>query len=202
MSIDPPATLGKQYKYRVQAVGPLGGSFNSDWLETADSLSPQATACIEPQSVALNASTVDVGSTVTLSWSGAASGAYNPITGYHIYKSTDGTTYSKLTEVSSTSANGSVSGLTVGNSGETVYFKVYTIGTVSGMNSGASAAASVTAQAIVFPTVFRNVVVRKNNQNVKSSIRVRAGSSWISVNVRKYDAANNKWVYCGNWPTA
>ena len=201
LSVDPPATLGKQYKYRVQAIGPLGGNYDSDWLETADSLSPQATACIEPQSVALNASTVDVGSTVILSWSGAAGGAYNPITGYHIYKSTDGITYSKITEVSSTSANGSVSGLAVGNAGETVYFKVYTIGTVSGMNSGASAAASVTAQAVVYPTVFRNVVVRKNNQNVKSSICVRAGTSWIPINVCKYDAANDKWVYCGKWHT-
>ena len=202
LSVDPPATLGNQYKYRVQAVGPIGGNYNSVWLETANSLSPQATNCIEPKSVALNASIAYVGNTVTLSWSGASGGAYNPITGYHIYKSTDGTTYSKLTEVSSTSANGSLSGLAVGNAGQTVYFKVYTIGTVSGKNSGASAAASVTAQAVVYPTVFRNIVVRKNNQNVKSSICVRAGSSWIPVNVRKYDAANNKWVYCGNWPTA
>ena len=201
LDVVPPSTLGKQYKYRVQAVGPLGGDYNSVWLETASSLSPQATVCTAPESVALNASVVYVGNTVTLSWSGASGGSYNPITGYHIYKSTNGTTYSKLTEISSTSTNGSVSGLAVGNAGQTVYFKVYTIGTVSGKNSGASAAASVTAQAVVYPTVFRKVIVRKNNQNVKSSISVRAGSSWVPVNVRKYDATNNKWVYCGEWYT-
>ena len=69
------------------------------------------------------------GGTVTLSWSEAAAGTYNGITGYHIYRSTssDGS-YTYLSQVTTTSTSGSTTVDAPSTQGASYYFKVAPLG--------------------------------------------------------------------------
>lgn len=99
------------------------------------------TACTAPTSVTASASNVAPGSTVTLKWSGAKAGTNNAIKGYQVYRATSTTgTYSLLTTVSSTATSGSVSVAAPATNGAAYYYKVLTVGTHSGYNSGQSTA--------------------------------------------------------------
>ena len=97
--------------------------------------------CAPPNSVTTNYASRIPGGSATLSWSGAGAGTNNAITGYHIYRSTSAAgTYTYLTDVTTTATSGSVAVTASDTNGETYYYKVYTIGTVSGFNSDISSA--------------------------------------------------------------
>ena len=98
-----------------------------------------------PTTVTLSANNVAPGASVTLSWSGAKAGTNNAITGYHIYRATSSSgTYSHTYSVTTSSTSGSVAVTAPSTNGSSYYFKVCTIGTVSGYNSEASSAVSLT----------------------------------------------------------
>lgn len=98
-------------------------------------------ACGAPTAVSVNANNVAPGANVTLSWSGASAGNSNAITGYQIYRATSATgTYSLLTTVNTSATSGSATVAAPASSGSSYYYKVLTIGTVSGYNSGQSTA--------------------------------------------------------------
>lgn len=92
-----------------------------------------------PTTVKANATDVAPGAKVTLSWSGAAAGDSNNITGYKIYRATseDGT-YSLLTSVGTNSTSGSTTVVAPSANGESYYYKVQTVGSASGYDSSLS----------------------------------------------------------------
>ncbi len=98
------------------------------------------TACGAPTAVSVSATNVAPGASITLSWSGATSGTGNAVTGYQIYRSDNGGAYTLLTSVSTTAGSGSVAVTAPSASGASYYYKVLTVGTVGGYNSGQSSA--------------------------------------------------------------
>lgn len=119
------------------------------------------TACVAPTSVSVDNETPDISTTVTLSWSGATGGTNNTITGYKIYRSTtSGGTYTELTtntrDVTTSESSGSFNVTSPDTYGNSYYYKVKTIGSVSGYDSDLSTAyAGVTSTlttACVAPT--------------------------------------------------
>lgn len=98
-----------------------------------------------PTTVKVSATNVAPGASVTLSWSGAAAGAVNPITGYKIFQATSSSgSYSLIATVSSAATSGSTTVTAPTGIGSSYYYKVQTIGTYSGYDSDNSAAASLT----------------------------------------------------------
>ena len=92
------------------------------------------TACGAPTAVA-------PGAAVTLSWSGASSGISNGITGYQIYRSDSaGGSYSHIATVSTSAGSGSTTVTAPTGNGSSYYYKVLTLGSVAGYNSGQSSA--------------------------------------------------------------
>ena len=99
------------------------------------------TSCGEPTSVRVSPTSAAPGAKLSLSWSGAAAGSGNPITGYQIYRSSSPDSgYSLLTTVSTTSTSGSTTVTAPTTNGAVYYYKVLTLGTYSGYNSGMSSA--------------------------------------------------------------
>lgn len=78
----------------------------------------------------------------TLSWSGASAGTGNGISGYQVYRSTSPTTgyAAHGGKVVTTATSGSMTVTAHASSGSIFYYKVATIGSVSGYDSGLSSA--------------------------------------------------------------
>ena len=98
------------------------------------------TACTAPTSVTANASIVKQGTNVTISWSGAEPGNNNAISKYRVFyrngSSPTTSTYDGYKDSTSTSVAITMSG----TRGSNYYFKVQSIGSVSGYSSGISSA--------------------------------------------------------------
>lgn len=94
------------------------------------------TACTAPTSLSLSRSIQTPGSNVTLSWSGATAGVNLSISSYNVYRSTSASgSYSYLGNTTSTSYS-----VAAPSAGSYYYYKVITIASVSGYNSGYSGA--------------------------------------------------------------
>jgi len=104
------------------------------------------TACGAPSSVSVSPTTVDAGASATLSWSGASAGTNNAITAYQIYRSANGGAYSLLQTVATSATSGSVSVSAHTTMGSYYTYKIVTIGTVAGYNSGDSGTATLTSR--------------------------------------------------------
>lgn len=99
----------------------------------------QATNCVAPTTISLSGTGVAPGAKVQLSWSGATAGTNNAITGYQVYRATSsGGNYSLLSTVSSTASSGSTTVTAPTTDGASYYYKVVTLGSVSGLHSGMS----------------------------------------------------------------
>jgi len=103
-------------------------------------------ACSAPSSVSVSPSTMDAGTNATLSWSGATAGTQNAITGYAIHRSLNGGAYSLLQTVSTTATSGSLAVTSSATMGNYFTYIIYTLGTVAGYDSGASAGATLTSR--------------------------------------------------------
>ena len=107
------------------------------------------TACSAPTSVSVATTTPAAGGTTTLSWSGAKAGTLNPITGYQIYRATSANgSYTLLDTVSTSATSGSLKITAPSSMGSSYYYKIITVGTVSGYNSGYSGSVGITAKTI------------------------------------------------------
>ena len=94
-------------------------------------------ACGAPTSVTVSSSIIAPSTNLTLSWSGATEGTSNAITGYNVYRSTSASgTYTKLN--STTIETTSFTVKSHATRGSSYYYKVQTIGTQSGYDSGQS----------------------------------------------------------------
>ena len=128
-------TSNGSYKFTVKTLGRIPG-FDAPVSTASATLTSKVSAPTAPTSVWLSATDVRIGKSVTLSWSGAAGGANNPVAKYHVYR---GGAY--LTETTGTSCAVTASG----TAGGKYTYTVYSIGSVSGWNSGASVAVTCTA---------------------------------------------------------
>lgn len=139
-TVSAPATMGSTYYFKVATLDTVDGS---QYLSTvyASLTARTYTACSAPTTVKVSTTNVAPGASVTLSWSGAAAGTNNAITGYQIYRSTSASgSYSLLTSISTTATSGSTTVTAPTASGSSYYYKVLTVGTKSGYNSGQSSA--------------------------------------------------------------
>ena len=128
-------TSNGSYKYTVKALGRIPG-FDAPVSTASATLTSKVSAPTAPTSVWLSATDVRIGKSVTLSWSGAKGGTNNAIAKYHVYRNG-----AYLTETTGTSCAVTASG----TAGGKYTYTVYSIGSVSGWNSGASAGVTLTA---------------------------------------------------------
>jgi hypothetical protein len=98
-------------------------------------------ACTPPSNVTVSSNNVAPGANVNVLWSNAGAGNNNPIAGYQIYRSAspDGT-YGLLGTVYTWATTGSFAVTASTNNGETYYYRVLTIASVAGFDSGLSTA--------------------------------------------------------------
>lgn len=141
-------------------------------------------ACTAPSAVSTNASIVVSGNNnIVISWSGGGAGNNNAITGYRIYWSTTGypTTNSSYFDAATSATSGSVY-FSATSLGSTYYFKVLTLGSVSGYNSGISSAGAYTT--VNYPP---------NPASISDSNRtITSGAAAVTVTVTA-GAANTGW---------
>ena len=110
-------------------------------------------ACTAPSTVS-TPTDVAPGTDVTLSWSGAGAGTNNAITGYQVYRSTSAASgYTALgNKVVATATSGSLTVTSHATNGSSYYYKVATIGTVAGYDSGQSSAYATLKTTVTDPT--------------------------------------------------
>lgn len=136
--------------------------------------------CGYPTSIGVDNQSPDISSLVSLSWSGASAGTNNAITGYKVYISTtSGGAYTELTgnvrDVTTSQTSGSLSVTSPDSYGNSYFYKVKTIGTVSGYDSGISTTYATTTS--TRPTV---------------TIKQWTGTAWttdVSSNVASWSQA-------------
>lgn len=129
---------GMVRQFRVRTRGSAGSSYYSAYVE-CPTLLVGITAATAPTGIYASNTSPEPGTTITIGWSGAAAGVSNPITGYELWRSTSRNgTYTKVKSVSSTATSASTTYTSSLEIGETMYFKVKTIGTTSGYDSGLS----------------------------------------------------------------
>jgi hypothetical protein len=172
MQVTAHATMGLAYYYKVYTVGARSNSTISSAY--APVTSKVYTACSAPTTVSLSAALANVGTSITLSWSGAVAGTNNPVSGYAIYRSTSaGGTYSLL----GTTASASYSVAANTTEGSSYYYKIVALGTKAGFNSGMSSvyATLKTNSAPSAPTISAPVA-GKTIINSRPRILVTVGS--------------------------
>ena len=124
----------------------------------------------EPYSSCTSPSTVSTPTDVapdtnfTLSWNGAGAGTNNAITGYQVYRSTVAASgYTALgSKVVTSATSGSMTVTSHATNGSTYYYKVVTIGTVAGYDSGQSSAYATMKTTVTDPTAPTTVTTPTN----------------------------------------
>lgn len=143
------------------------------------------TNCTPPTTLTLNKNNVAPNENVTLSWSGASGGTNNPIAFYDVYQSTSasGTYTHILSTISASTTSAPVSSPSA--NGSSYFYKIVAVGTVSGYDSGYSAASAGLKTVWTVPSVS-NVKVAGS----ASAIYVEAGSS-VSLSWAGTNGTNN-----------
>ena len=123
-SVTGSTSIGGSYVYTIVSVGAHSDSVASAAVTLYTYGLPSA-----PTTLEVSNSSPDAGTSIVLSWSGAAAGAYNGITGYNVYRSTsaDGS-YSLIGSVTTTNTYGSMNVAAHATMGSTYYFKVKALG--------------------------------------------------------------------------
>lgn len=149
------ASNGSAYYYRVTALAPNG---NSGASATA-TLTTEWTNPSAPTTVSVNTTNVAPGAAATLSWSGAGAGTNNAITKYEVHRSpASGSGYTLLQTVTGTSLS-----VTSPTSNGSYYYKIITVGTVSGTKSALSTATATLTTSSTAPSVPGSPSINKNN---------------------------------------
>ena len=120
-------------------------------------------SCAPPSTVS-TPTDVAPGTDYTLSWSGAGAGTNNAITGYQVYRSTAAASgYTALgSKVVTTTTSGSLTVTSHATNGSSYYYKVATIGTVTGYDSGQSSAYATLKTTVTDPTAPSTVSAPTN----------------------------------------
>lgn len=127
LDVNAPTANGAEYFYKVITVGTVAG-WESDMSGASAGLTCVFSAPSAPTAVSLNTSLVNPSGAATLSWSGAANGTNNVITGYDVYRATSAAgTYAKI----GSAAGASLAVTASDTQGVTYFYKVLTKGTYS-----------------------------------------------------------------------
>lgn len=156
LDVTAPATMGDAYYYKVKTIGTVSG-YDSDFSNIIGITAKTITATTAPTTVTLSDSAVDAGAMFTLSWSGAAAGTNNEIAGFNIYRSTDNSKFDLMQNYATTATSGSVSIVQTPANDTIYYYKIATVGAVSGYNSDYSNTVSVN---VLTYTAVGNTVAR------------------------------------------
>lgn len=118
------------------------------------------TACKPPKYVEVSATSVAPNGEVTLSWSEASAGANNAISKYEIYCATsaDGS-YEYIGEAKSSATSSQVTVKAPSTNGSSYYYKIKTIGSVSGYDSELSSAYATLTCSYSAPSTPQNVTI-------------------------------------------
>ena len=145
LDVQSPAQNGS-YTFTVRTKGAIPG-FDSPMSSASAVLTSRVTACAAPANVRLSAYDVKLGGTATLSGDAVAGGANNPVAGYEILRG--GAAFTTL-------AAGVTSLIVTAPAadGASYAFTVRALGTVAGLDSAASAAATLTAHAPQYTDTF------------------------------------------------
>lgn len=157
------------------------------------------TAVTAPTTVSLSVPNTHPGQTTVLSWSGAKAGTNNAITGYEVHRSTT-TKTGTYTRIATTDASTKKYTITAPSSNVTYYYKVKTLGTVSGYDSAVSSAVatmSMTSTAAVAPTT---VSVSPSGPYPTQSVTIswsgaRAGTNNPITGYQVYRATSSSGTY-------
>lgn len=133
--------------------------------------------CKAPTSVTLSKTSAAPNESVTLSWSGADNGTNNAIKGYQVARSTSASgSYTVIGTVNTSNKSGSLAVTAPSGNGSQYFYKVYTIGTVSGYNSDISIAYA-TLTATYSPVTISNVAFDTDHvKNGNATLRWTAGA--------------------------
>ena len=133
ISVYAPSSAGSYY-YRVKTIGSVSG-YNSDLSDSYDSVTVTVTATRAPTSVSVTPDQQFPGGEATLSWSGAAAGTGNAITGYAVYRAASANgAYTRIATLTTTGTGGSLT--VTAPEGGAYYYKIITLGAY--LNSGYS----------------------------------------------------------------
>ena len=165
-------------RYYAEDYGSSGG-----WIYTLDSCAGSATisrysVCTPPRSVFLDQSSVAPSQPVALNWREAGAGTNNAISKYEVWRATSANgSYSLLTSTTSTSCSVSAPS----QNGATYYFKIKTIGSVSGYDSELSEAYASLTCSFSAPSAPQNISVStqyaKSGQTVALSWRAASAGT-------------------------
>lgn len=205
LTVSPPDTPGHYRKFRVRTLGEAGTDYYSGWKESTNTLRKEWTKCSAPTSVTVSATNVAPGAKVKLEWDGAYEGDGNAIAGYEIHRATSATgTYTKLTSVATTNESGSID-VTAPTANGSYYYKVLTLGAVSGYNSALSTKYATLTCQFTAPSAPKTVTVSATS-TMDSAItlswtKATAGTnnSITGYKVEYADSANN--AAYGTWTT-
>lgn len=138
-SVSAPSTLGSYY-YKILSVSSPSG-YNSGLSSAYAVITVAESAPTAPTTVSAPSSGYP-SQDITLSWSGAAHGANNNITGYSIYRKIGSGSWIYYKGISSSTTSGSTT-VTI-DSAQTTYFAVAALGTKTDSSSGMSTVYSTT----------------------------------------------------------
>lgn len=141
VDVDIPSVVGHQYRFRVRTQGSAGSSYYSGFTVSSNTIEKASQDCQAPTSLVASPAQ-STGDPVTLTWSGAADGYQNPVTGYIIERSEDQSVWSVIASVSS--PNTTTAQVTPPTTiGDVYYYRVRSAGQVTD-SPGYSPIASVT----------------------------------------------------------
>lgn len=141
VDVDIPSVVGHQYRFRVRTQGSAGSSYYSGYTVSSNTIEKASQDCQAPTSLVASPAQ-STGDPVTLTWSGAADGYQNPVTGYIIERSEDQSAWAVIASVSS--PNTTTAQVTPPTTvGGVYYYRVRSAGQVTD-SPGYSPVASVT----------------------------------------------------------
>ena len=186
-SITLTAPAAGTYSYTVYSISDVSG-YNSGASSSATlTVNIPYSACTPPSAVT-TPNNVLPATDYTLSWSGANAGTQNAITGYQVYRaSTENGSYVAF---GSTVTGTSLTVTSHATNGSSYYYKVVTIGTVSGYDSGLSTA---------YATMTTNVGVVTAPTSLTAAPAIFADSvtlSWSGATAGTNNAITGYTVEC------
>lgn len=181
------------YEYTVKTLGTIAG-FNSSVSTASATLTSVVSVPTAPTALSIAKNNVGFGASVALSWSGANAGTNNAITGYEIWRSTSASgTYTKLTTVSTSATSGSVN-VTSPTTNSSYYYKIKTIGTVTGFTPSVLSGNYATLTSVVTaPTAPTAVSLSATDVRIGKSVTLSWGGAKGGTNnpIAKYQINRN-----------
>lgn len=176
-TVDAPSTTGYYRRFGIQTKGSAGDDYLSAvvWSSALQKISYSNAGA--PQTVSLSKNNAAPNEEVELSWNNASAGTSNPISKYEVYRSTSATgTYEQIDAVTTAATSGKTAVKAPSVNGSVYYYKVKTIGSVSGYDSELSQSYASLECSYSAPSVPQNVTIggdtvayARANKNVELS---------------------------------